>query len=182
MRMARPLRRVRSDLSDQRFSPDAPLYVRVVDASRRAPNGSYHADEYPITGGMTGWEDGHASILADAPPAEPCIDAAHLERQREWSERTFGPGPRTLGVIDHIRKELVEIQCDPGDPSEWIDVVILALDGAWRAGWEPQQIIDAIKTKQATNEARQWPDWRTASADHAIEHVRTESGDSGGDR
>src|SRR5690606_4673333 len=35
---------------------------------------------------------------------------AHLARQREFSERAFGPGPRTKGVIDHIRKELAEIE------------------------------------------------------------------------
>lgn len=104
----------------------------------------------------------------------PSIDAAHLTRQREWSERTFGPGPRTLGVLDHIRKELQEIEDDPSDLREWVDVVILALDGAWRAGWQPQEIIDAIRAKQARNEARTWPDWRTMSADQAIEHDRSQ--------
>jgi hypothetical protein len=101
------------------------------------------------------------------------IDAAHLVRQRVFSERTFGPGPRTLGVIDHIRKELIEIEADPTDLGEWVDVIILAFDGAWRAGHEPQQIIDAIMAKQARNEARRWPDWRTADRDRAIEHDRT---------
>lgn len=96
----------------------------------------------------------------------------HLRRQREWSERTFGPGPRTAGVIDHIQKELVEIEADPSDISEWIDVAILALDGAWRAGYSPEQIWAALKAKQAKNEARNWPDWRTAPQDKAIEHVR----------
>ena len=104
----------------------------------------------------------------------PSIDAAHLARQREWSGRTFGPGSRLNGVLDHIRKELVEIEENPTDVGEWVDVIILAFDGAWRAGWEPQQIIDAIKAKQAKNEARTWPDWRTMSADQAIEHVRTD--------
>lgn len=101
------------------------------------------------------------------------IDAAHLANQRRWSENTFGPGNRTLGVIDHIRKELDEIEADPLDVFEWVDVIILAFDGAWRAGWEPQQIIDAIREKQARNEARMWPDWRTAPADKAIEHIET---------
>jgi hypothetical protein len=101
------------------------------------------------------------------------IDAAHLAHQREWSSETFGPGARTLGVTDHIRKELVEIEADPADLGEWVDVIILAFDGAWRAGWEPQQIIDAVKAKQARNEARIWPDWRTMSEDHAIEHDRS---------
>lgn len=111
---------------------------------------------------------------APTEPLPPSIDAAHLAHQREWSERTFGPGPRTKGVVDHIRKELKEIEDDPSDLREWVDVVILALDGAWRAGWQPQEIIDAIKAKQARNEARTWPDWRTMSADQAIEHDRSQ--------
>ncbi|WP_337058178.1 dATP/dGTP pyrophosphohydrolase domain-containing protein [Pseudomonas sp. USHLN015] len=98
--------------------------------------------------------------------------AAHLQRQREFSERTFGPGPRAAGVIDHIRKELREIEASPGDLAEWIDVVILALDGAWRSGATPAQIIDALVAKQARNEARTWPDWRSAPLDKAIEHDR----------
>jgi hypothetical protein len=101
------------------------------------------------------------------------IDADHLTRQMLWSAETFGPGRRTLGVLDHIRKELDEIEAEPTDLSEWVDVVILAFDGAWRAGWEPQQIIDAIKAKQARNEARAWPDWRSRSEHEAIEHDRT---------
>lgn len=101
------------------------------------------------------------------------IDVEHLERQREFSEQTFGPGPRTEGVLDHIRKELVEIEADPLDLGEWVDVIILGFDGAWRAGWEPQEIIDAIKAKQAKNEAREWPDWRTAASCKAIEHDRS---------
>lgn len=101
--------------------------------------------------------------------------AAHLHRQRAWSSKTFGPGARTLGVVDHIRKELREIEAAPDDLTEWIDVVILALDGAWRAGGTPEQIIKTLTGKQARNEARDWPDWRTQSADKAIEHVRGQS-------
>jgi hypothetical protein len=105
--------------------------------------------------------------------AAKAIDAEHLAHQREWSRATFGPGARLLGVLDHIRKELAEIEADPTDLGEWVDVIILAFDGAWRAGWEPQQIIDAVKAKQARNEARTWPDWRGRSEDEAIEHDRT---------
>ena len=111
---------------------------------------------------------GRDAVLADV----EAIDAAHLARQRDWSRATFGPGTRLLGVLDHIRKELDEIEAAPHDVEEWVDVIILAFDGAWRAGWEPEQIIAAIKAKQAKNEARTWPDWRTASPDRAIEHVR----------
>lgn len=96
----------------------------------------------------------------------------HLERQAAWSRDTFGPGPRTKGVIDHITKELAEIAADPTDLTEWIDVVILALDGAWRAGGTPEEIIATLVAKQAKNEARSWPDHRLASEDVAIEHER----------
>jgi hypothetical protein len=100
------------------------------------------------------------------------IDEGHLERQRAWSLATFGPGPRTRGIANHIRKELAEIEAQPDDLFEWVDVLILAFDGAWRAGWEPHQIIAAIKAKQSANERRSWPDWRNLSEDDAIEHVR----------
>jgi hypothetical protein len=100
------------------------------------------------------------------------IDAAHLERQRSWSTNTFGPGARIQGVLDHIRKELVEVEANPSDLSEWADVLILAFDGAWRAGGEPQEIIDAVIAKQTRNEGRTWPDWRTQPLDKAIEHDR----------
>jgi dATP/dGTP pyrophosphohydrolase len=97
---------------------------------------------------------------------------AHLYRQRAFSRATFGPGMRTGGVCDHIRKELREIEADPTHVGEWIDVVLLALDGAWRVGASPEEIAAAIEAKQSLNETRDWPDWRTQHTDRAIEHVR----------
>ena len=98
--------------------------------------------------------------------------AAHFRRQRDWSLRTFGPGDRAAGVLDHIRKELREIEAEPSSLEEWIDVAILAFDGAWRAGHSPEAIAEAWLGKQTKNEARDWPDWRTMPPDRAIEHVR----------
>lgn len=97
---------------------------------------------------------------------------AHLYRQRAFSRATFGPGHRTAGVCDHIRKELVEIEGNPLELFEWTDVILLALDGAWRAGHSPEDIAKALSVKQSLNETRDWPDWRTAAPDKAIEHVR----------
>lgn len=113
-------------------------------------------------GALLDWHDKHFDLQV------------HLERQKAFSEKTFGPGRRTQGVIDHIRKELAEIEADPTDIMEWVDVIILAFDGAWRAGWKPHDIIDAIVLKQSRNENRQWPDWRSSAPDKAIEHIRTE--------
>lgn len=98
---------------------------------------------------------------------------AHLARQAAFSALTFGPGARTEGICDHIRKELVEVAAAPGDLKEWIDVAILALDGAWRCGATPAQIIEALVAKQIKNEGRAWPDWRTADPAKAIEHDRS---------
>ena len=100
------------------------------------------------------------------------IDAAHIQRQIDFSLETFGPGSRLNGVLDHIRKELAEVEEDP-EGDEWVDVIILAIDGAWRNGWEAQPLIDAIIAKQTKNEKRTWPDWRTADPNKAIEHDRT---------
>ena len=98
---------------------------------------------------------------------------AHLYRQREFSLKTFGPGARVNGIVDHIRKELLEVLDKPTDISEWTDVAILALDGAWRAGASPEQIVEALVAKQDKNESRKWPDWRLSPADTAIEHDRS---------
>lgn len=99
----------------------------------------------------------------------------YIAAQRSWSERTFGPGTREKGVIDHIRKELEEIQnALPGEKlAEWVDVIILAIDGAWRCGATPDQIAEALGAKQVRNFNRSWPDWRTMSEDQAIEHDRS---------
>ena len=101
---------------------------------------------------------------------------SHLRRQADFSLRTFGPGMRLQGVLDHIRKELVEVEESGGALAEWVDVILLALDGAWRAGNQPEQIAEAIAAKQSKNEGRAWPDWRTVEPGKAIEHIR--GGDS----
>jgi len=99
------------------------------------------------------------------------IDSSSLMHQHLWSLETFGPGYRP-GVLRHIEKELVEVAQNRSDVSEWIDIIILALDGAMRSGHRPQQIIDGYHAKVLANSQREWPDWRNFSADEPIEHVR----------
>lgn len=85
--------------------------------------------------------------LATLPrPASGLGIAEYMAHASVWSHRTFGPGPRTLGVVAHIRKEIAEIEDEPADLSEWADLVILALDGCWRAmiDWtDPHDVPDA---------------------------------------
>lgn len=107
----------------------------------------------------------------------------HLIRQMVFSRATFGPGERTDGVLDHIAKEIEEVRKAHGESSEWVDLVILSLDGLTRRLWAASdyrktadEIADEacriIQGKQAKNERRNWPDWRTADPGKAIEHVR----------
>lgn len=88
----------------------------------------------------------------------------------DWSRRTFGEGRKTLGLIKHIEKELEEIRAEPRDLEEWCDVMILGIDGAWRAGFTAEQIAWALEHKQAKNMAREWP--QNVPEDEPIEHKR----------
>lgn len=106
-----------------------------------------------------------------------------------WSLNTFGPADRTRGVLDHAYKELEEISADPLDVGEWIDLVILAIDGALRAAKEQPalagfprlettyeaaiRVVAAYQAKMQANQERVWPDWRYLPTDKAIEHDRS---------
>ncbi len=117
-------------------------------------------------------EDGPFQLWA-VPSAPFDYDlVAHLDRQRAFSVKAFGPGARAEGISDHIRKELAEVAAAPEDLSEWIDIVLLGFDGAWRAGHSSVAIAGALAGKLAKNERRDWPDWRTADPNKAIEHNR----------
>lgn len=110
----------------------------------------------------------------------------HLVRQMEFSASTFGPGERTKGVVDHISKELKEIVAETQPElraAEWVDAVILSLNGLCRAlataypsmthAEIARKACEFIEDKQTRNEGRKWPDWRTIGSDRAIEHDRT---------
>lgn len=105
-------------------------------------------------GGWGGWFDQYARELAS------------------WAEQTFGPGPRTEQVVDHMKKEIVEVLAKPRDPTEWADVIMLAIDGALRMGIKASELRRALVEKLQVNRVRSWPDWRTMPEGRAVEHVR----------
>ena len=94
-----------------------------------------------------------------------------VSKQRAFSKATFGPGSRLEGVISHIERELKEIRKTPQDPAEWADLILLALDGAWRQGVGAHALADAVEFKIHENESRRWPDWRNFKASEAVEHI-----------
>lgn len=174
---------LRDVMDEQERAEAAEARATAAESARDAAEGAIErvralADEIEGSGRRYGYAVAH-DLRAALDPAVPAtrpavIDAEHIEHQRRWSTATFGPrevrGPR--GPLAHARKELDEVEEDPSVLEEWTDVIILAFDGAWRAGHEPQAIVDAVKAKQAKNEARTWPDWRGIPDDQAIEHVR----------
>lgn len=114
---------------------------------------------------------------------------AHFTRQYAFSKGTFGPGARTKGVMAHINSEFVEIEKELADgdkgqaSNEWVDVVILAVDGLMRSIQEAypdlttddvaDHAVSVINMKQNKNESRVWPDWRKFDANTPINHDRT---------
>lgn len=107
-----------------------------------------------------------------------------MRRQIKWSSETFGLGRRNKGIVEHIRKELREVEQKPYDLEEWIDVAILALDGAWRCvrnnlvfkpGDEHSSIswvMEMLETKQRKNMRRLYL-VLDKNADVAVEHDRS---------
>ena len=96
----------------------------------------------------------------------------YISAQKAWSTRVFGEGPRVEGICKHIEKELKEVRAEPTEVVEWIDIAILALDGAWRAGYTPLQICAASIAKQDVNFNRKWESGK--SQDEPMFHVSGE--------
>lgn len=95
-----------------------------------------------------------------------------VSEQRDFSLPTFGPGYHTNRLIDHIKSELEEVAERPLDLEEWVDVVLLALDGAWRTGATAFEIEDALFAKLHKNQyEREWPDIEDTDPDRAVEHI-----------
>lgn len=96
----------------------------------------------------------------------------YIQRHAEWSFKTFGPcsGDDHIRLCRHIEKELAEIRCNPLDCEEWVDVMILAIDGAVRSGHSPLAIAYTLREKQETNTKRTWP--KPTDTCTPIEHMR----------
>jgi len=78
----------------------------------------------------------------------------YIREHIRWSQKTFGEGAFSTRPVNHIRKELDELFAKPTDLEEWIDVIILALDGAWRAGYNAADIVKMLMAKLKKNQSR----------------------------
>lgn len=98
---------------------------------------------------------------------------------RAWSERTFGPpadrGP--AAPADHMQSEASEVAANPGDIVSYADQLILLNDQIWRAGFEPEDVVEAALAKMSINkDGREWPEAGSTPADKQTNHT-TEEGD-----
>lgn len=84
------------------------------------------------------------------------IDKYFIDDKYKWSCKTFGSAKRVRGLVKHIRSELKEVLAKPSDIYEWVDIVLLALDGMSRQGFSGEEIIAAIIDKQDINTKRTW--------------------------
>ena len=84
------------------------------------------------------------------------LDLVYLSREMMvWSKETFGCGIRTEPILKHIEMEVQEVRDSKGeDPYEWIDIIILALDGALNAGFTPEEIAFFLRNKFEKNKNR----------------------------
>lgn len=82
----------------------------------------------------------------------------YVQRHVHWSLQTFHSANRWDydRLCRHIEKELEEIRRHPSDCEEWIDVIILAIDGAFRSGHSPAEIALTLRRKQDKNIQRTW--------------------------
>lgn len=104
------------------------------------------------------WDAAHAF-------GQPHFDlVAHIQRQRDFSLRVFGPGRDK-----HVIRAAINAIEDRSDGLEkWAGLVMAILDGAWRAGHDPARIALAIAARLTMLE-RGFPG---LTPDTAIEHVR----------
>lgn len=104
----------------------------------------------------------------------------YLRNHMKFSKKVFGNGARKNGILKHIRKEIDEVLVSkaPDELMEWVDILILGIDGATRhlvsQGLDQDEVIakltDALHRKQSINICRDWPEPK--SEDEPIEHVR----------
>lgn len=118
-------------------------------------------------------ETGQVDAIVNGRPINVYDLVTHLRHQKEWSATAFGPADkvnRTEGIFDHMKKEIEEAREKPQDIEEWIDIAMLAFDGAWRNGATPKEIAGVLFGKLQKNRNREWPDWTEADPNKAIEH------------
>jgi len=104
-----------------------------------------------------------------------------MKQKWKWSIEQFGKGYSYDGLKDHILKEIAELDKEPYDLEEWIDMMFLVTDGAHRVvkmhypQLKPEEIVAVVRTafqqKLKINRNRKWGKHIPGKA---VEHIRHE--------
>jgi len=111
----------------------------------------------------------------------------YVARHRRWSQETFGKGEHTIGLLEHIKKEcdeVLEAKKVLEHPDniyksrenkekllyEVIDIIILAIDLAWRLDFTLDEIESALFKKQVKNMIHKWP--KITDPNKPTEHIK----------
>lgn len=93
-----------------------------------------------------------------------------------WSDETFGPDDRRLGMIAHLKKEVVELEEGlsrsaraPVIQDELADCMMLLLDIASHSGLSANDLLFSVSAKLVINKNRKWG---SPNPDGSIEHIR----------
>ncbi|CAN7516266.1 DUF550 domain-containing protein [Pseudoxanthomonas sp. LjRoot168] len=153
-----------------------PTTLRVVDITNKQVRVEIDGPkDVPVNRGEVADAIRARTELEQPTDAENFSLAQYLREQSKWSQDTFGPGPMVESLLDHIRKEITEVSEAPGDVVEWVDIAMLALDGALRCGVTPAEVIATLAAKFAVVKERQWPAAGSTPPGEAICHIKTES-------
>jgi len=87
----------------------------------------------------------------------------------EWSDKTFGGSDRTIGILNHLKEEVLEVieakelfEKDPNGitqqkmASEFADCLILILDAARKSDLNTDLLLQAAEYKMQINYKREW--------------------------
>lgn len=94
------------------------------------------------------------------------------DRTNRWAGSVFGDEVDVSGVIKHLEEEVQEAADDPDEIYEWCDIIFLAVDGARRRGFTPEEIGQALEEKLQINIDRQWPSPADRFLGQPIKHIK----------
>lgn len=95
---------------------------------------------------------------------------SYIEDHHTWSRHALGAADRREGITKHVELEVKELRASGYDLTEWVDIIILGIDGALQCAG-PEEVAKALEIKQKLNIARLWPE---VPADQAREHDRAD--------
>lgn len=94
--------------------------------------------------------------------------ATFMDRLQVVSRKQFGEGKRTGSLTKKISQELEEVIAQPDDLEEWVDILILAMDGYWRHGGTSEWLLHDLHNKLCVVAERTYP---KTDEDTPVQHV-----------